>query len=275
MLYLFAPCTYLRTMIRKAMPIVCAVAITFIVSAGTLAAQLSLDVNPGSSVRTRQDLEGLLEQYEQVLLSPVYSESVKESTRAKARRVRERLTEGDFRLGDRVVLSVEGEPDLPDTIAVSAGPMLSLPPFGDIPLAGVLRSEIGAHLTEALRQYIREPVVRAQGLMRFSVQGAVGQPGFYVLPADMLLGEVLMAAGGLAANAKLEDMRIERGTQIVMEREELQEAVRAGFTLDQLNLQAGDQVVVPAQSAGSFFGTFAVIVGLFGTVTILILQLSR
>lgn len=262
-------------MTRNAYSVLIAVVIASLPLVATLDAQVALDANPGSSVRTRQDLEGLLEQYEQVLLSPVYSASVKESTRAKAQRIRERLTEGDFRLGDRVVLFVQGEPDLPDTIPVEAGPMLSLPLFGEIPLAGVLRSEIGAHITEALRQYIREPVVRAHGLMRVSIQGAVGQPGFYVLPADMLLSEALMAAGGPATNANLEDMRIERGTQVVMEREELREAVRAGFTLDQLNLQAGDQVVVPARSAGGFLRNIAVILGLATSVTFLIIQLSR
>jgi hypothetical protein len=183
---------------------------------GPAHAQVPLDAEPGSSVRTRQDLGELLDLYEQVLLSPVYSDGVKEATRVRANRIRDRLTNGDFRLGDRVVLSVQGEPELPDTIPVQAGPMISLPLFGDIPLNGVLRSEIADHIIEAMRQYLREPVVRAEGLMRISVQGSVGRPGFYVVPADMLLSETLMMAGGPSGTADLEGLRIERGPELVM-----------------------------------------------------------
>jgi len=92
--------------------------------------------------------------------------------------------------------------------------------------------------------------------MRLSVQGAVGAPGFYEVPADILLGQALMEAGGPSSNADLEDLRIERGADILLEGAVLQEELRLGTTLDQLNLQAGDQIVLPAESAG-FFGTFS------------------
>jgi len=239
-----------------------------------LVAQISPDANPGSSVRTREDLETLLEFYAQVLLSPAYSDRVKESTRTKADRIRDRLANGDFKLGDGVVLFVQGEPNQPDTISVEAGPLINLPLFGEISLAGVLRSEVGDRITEVLTQFIRNPVVRAEGLMRLSVLGAVGQPGFYVVPADMLLTETLMAAGGPAPNANLDELRIERGTELVMGGEELQEAMRQGLTLDQLNLQAGDQVVLP-ERGGGFFSNIGLIVGLVSSVTIIIIQLSR
>ena len=238
-------------------------------------AQVSIEADPGSAVQTRAELEQLLELYEQVLASPAYSERVKESTRQRAQRITERLTLGDFRLGDQVVLSVRGEPDLPDTVSVQSGPRIALPLFGDISLAGVLRSEVEGHITEALAQFIRDPVVQAQGLMRLSVQGAVTQPGFYVVPADMLVSQTLMIAGGTTPTSDIDDLRIERGSQIVMEGAELQEAVRQGLTLDQLNLQAGDQVFVPTQPAGGFLTNFGLIVGVLTSVTFVILQLSN
>lgn len=81
--------------------------------------------------------------------------------------------------------------------------------------------------------------------MRLAVMGSVGQPGFYVVPADMLLSEALMAAGGPGGGADLEELRVERGSLRLIEGDELQEAMRSGRTLDQLNLQAGDQIFVP------------------------------
>jgi protein involved in polysaccharide export with SLBB domain len=234
--------------------------------------QVPLDADPGRAERTRADLEGLLTYYDEVLRSPVYSESVKQSVRVSSERIRSRLQEGDFRLGDRIALYVEGEPELPDTVSVEVGPRISLPLFGDISLNGVLRSEIQPHLAEQLGRFIRDPVVRAKALMRVSIQGAVGAPGYYVIPADMLLGEALMAAGGPAANADIEDLRIERGPQRVIDGQQLQDAMREGLTLDQLNLQAGDQIVMP-ERGGGFLANIGIITGLGTTIGFLAFQL--
>lgn len=236
-------------------------------------AQTDFDANPGSAVRTRAELEELLDAYQRVLESPAYSNSVKESTRVKAERIRERLEFGDFALGDRIALSVLGEPELPDTVTVQAGPRIVLPPFGDIPLGGVLRSEVEAHLTEALGQYIRDPDVTARALMRLSVQGAVGAPGFYVVPAEMLLSEVIMVAGGPGQGTDLDGIEIERGEEVVLGDEAAREAIRQGMSLDQLNLQAGDEVVVPEDSGG-IWGRLGLIGGAVSTAAFILFRLQ-
>lgn len=240
-------------------------------------AQSALDIDPTSAVRTRAELESLLERYDQVILSPAYSEAVKQDARERSARIQERLTRGDFMLGDEVVLFVRGEPDLPDTVAVRTGangPMIVLPVFGEIDLHGVLRSEIEPHLSLALSEFIRDPVVRAEGLMRLSVQGTVGQPGFYTVPADMLLSETLMMAGGPGQNANLAELRVERGPSVLYEGEDLQELMRQGRTLDQLNMQAGDQVVLPADGGG-FFTNFVAVAGIITSLTFTIFQLTN
>lgn len=238
------------------------------------AGQVPLDADPGRSERTRADLERLLEYYDEVMRSPVYSSGVKDQVRTNAEQVRARLRDGDFRVGDRIVMYVEGEATLPDTVTVEGGPAITLPLFGDISLQGVLRSEIQAHLTQALSQFIRDPVVRAKGLMRVSIQGAVVRPGFYVLPADVPLSDVLMVAGGIAPNANLDGLRIDRGTNRVIDGTELQDAMREGLTLDQLNLQAGDQVMLP-ERGGGFFGNIGIIAGIVGSLSLLIFQLTN
>lgn len=241
-----------------------------------VSAQVLPEADPGSSVRTRDDLERLLQQYQEALASPAYSERVKQSIRADAEAIRGRLTNGDFRVGDRIVLFVQGEPDLPDTVPVQPGPMIALPLFGEISLEGVLRSEITDHLTQALSRYIRDPVVRANGLMRLSVQGAVGQPGFYTMPAEMLVGEALMVAGGPSPQADMDDLSIRRGSRTLLEGDALQEAIRQGLTLDQLNLQAGDQIVVPQEvPGGSWLQTFGIVAGVVGSIATIIVLFAR
>ena len=254
--------------------ILLAVALTTLVALAPAAApaQVLPDSDPGRPVRTRADLERLLAEYDAALASPAYSESVKRAVRADAQRVRSRLRDGDFRVGDRITLYVEGEPNLPDQVVVESGPRISLPLFGDIPLHGVLRSEISDHLTRELGRFIKDPVVRAGGLMRVSILGQVGNPGFFVVAADGLVTDALMLAGGPGANADLEKLRIERGPIELMSGPALQEAMREGLTLDQLNLQAGDQIVLP-ESTGGFWTRVGAVVGVVGSLTWLVIRI--
>ena len=220
-------------------------------------AQSAPEWNPRGLTMERDDLEGLHERLQAIASSSAYSGRIRDRARMDAQLINERLERGDFRVGDRVILRVEGEPNLPDVVPVEPGPSINLPVYGNISLAGVLRSELEGHLTRELGRFINNPVVRAESEVRISIQGNVGSPGFYTLPADILLTEAIMRAGGPAGTANLDRMRIERVGQEIWSGDELREVLAEGRTLDQLNLRAGDQIVVPAQQTGR---------GIWGTV---------
>jgi hypothetical protein len=194
----------------------------------------------------RADLVATLERLESQAESSAYSGRVRESIRRDAERIRDRLANGDLRVGDRITLRVEGEPDIPPILPVENGPRITLPVIGPISLVGVLRSELQDHLTRELGRFIQNPVVQAEAEIRLSIQGGVGQPGFYTVPADILVGEALMLAGG-PGQSNLEELLIERGDQVLWEGDELQAVIAEGRTLDQLNLQAGDQIMLPVE----------------------------
>ncbi len=254
---------------------IAAFALLVAASAGGLSAQIPVEFSPGSSELTRKDLERLLASYEQAVASPAYSSRVKDAARANMARIRTRLEEGDFRVGDRVALTVEGENAIPDTVVVEPGPQITLPLFGAISLAGVLRSETTEYLTKELGKVIREPVVRATALMRLSIQGGVRTPGFYLVPASMLVSEAIMEAGGPTTAADLEHLQIQRGTAVVVDAPAMQEALIDGRTLDQLSLQAGDQLLVPAKTAGGTGAKILQLSGVFVSITYLIIRLTR
>lgn len=213
-------------------------------------AQTAADWDPRGLKMERAELEDLLVRLEQAAGSSAYSSRIRDRARRDADLIRDRLSLGDFRVGDRVELRVEGEPDIPESLPVEPGPRITLPVMGSISLAGVLRSELEAHLTKELGRFINDPIVRAESQIRLSIIGSVGIPGFYTVPADMLLGEALMHAGGPGGNADLANVRIERAGQRLWGGEELQEVIAEGRTLDQLNLRAGDQIVLPARAPG-------------------------
>jgi hypothetical protein len=70
-----------------------------------------------------------------------------EVDRNKANALRARLREGDFRPGDRIRLVIDGSVTQDDTIAVVAGSKVQLKDVGEIPLSGVLRSELQPHMS--------------------------------------------------------------------------------------------------------------------------------
>jgi polysaccharide export outer membrane protein len=211
--------------------------------------------DPQGLIMVREELEVLLGRLNDVADSPGYSGRIRESARRDAELIQARLDEGDFRLGDRVRISVQGEPDIPAELPVEPGPQITIPVIGPISLRGVLRSELEPHLIRELSRFIQAPIVSAEALIRVSIQGSVTAPGFYVIPANMLVSEALMLAGGPSQAADLEGIRIERTGESLWEGDEMRMVLAEGRTLDQLNLQAGDQIVLPAVEAGNFWNS--------------------
>jgi polysaccharide biosynthesis/export protein len=152
--------------------------------------------------------------------------------------------DGDFEVGDRIVLRVAGAPALTDTFTLAAGRILRLPDIGDIPLAGVSRSQLQPYLQREIGRYLINPTVEARSLTRVAVLGAVERPGFYAVPPDMLVGDALMVAGGLSREADVTKTTVRRGETEVWTRTRLQDAILKGLTVDQLDLRPGDEIVV-------------------------------
>ena len=117
-----------------------------------------------------------------------------------------------------------------------------------VSLHGVLRTELEPFLSGEIGRYIKEPVVHARPLISLAVTGGVNKAGYYTVPADALISAVLMAAGGSTKEAKLTDLQIARNGKTVWKGDALRRAVAAGSTLDELQLQPGDEVVVPTKS---------------------------
>jgi protein involved in polysaccharide export with SLBB domain len=231
------------------------------------------DIDPSGIQLTREQLKALLARYEQSSQSSAYSAELRGRAEQEAQLVRDRLEHGDFKIGDQISLVVEREEALTDTFVVQAGPAIVLPTVGSIPLDGILRSELEPHLTQQLQRFIRDPVVHARSLFRVVITGAVGHPGFFVIPAEALLTDALMTAGGPAANAKLEKIRIERSGRPIWEGAALQQAITEGRTVDQLSLTAGDHIVVP-QASGQKFG-WETILGAASSLALLVTVFTR
>lgn len=164
--------------------------------------------------------------------------------------IRQRLQNGDFLPGDRLLLTVLGDSALSDTFTVKTDQRLALPDLPEISLRGVLDSELGVHLKKELSRYIKDPQVTAISLVRLSMMGAVARPGYLVVPADQMLSDVLMAAGGPAQNANMGRITVKRGSKSLLTPGQFSEAMRTGRSVGDISLRDGDEVVIPVQQPG-------------------------
>jgi protein involved in polysaccharide export with SLBB domain len=211
-------------------------------------AQQPLGRTAGSTLATRASLESTLARLQR-----------DGSAHAEAALIRSRLDGGDFQMGDRILLKVEGERQLSDTFTVGPGPALPLP-VGDVPLGGVLHAELQDRVRAYLARYLRDPLVQTRPLLRILIEGEVARPGFYAVPPDLPLADMVGLAGGLTQRAKVKDVRVERGTDQIWGGEPLRQAMGRGLTLDQLSLRAGDRVYVPGR------GDFGRTIGILGAI---------
>jgi len=211
---------------------------------------------PGLS---RQELLDVLARYDAAAQSPAYSARLRSQALSNADSIRARLKDGDLHVGDRVRLRVEDQVQLSDTFAVSDGPSLVLPVIGSISLHGVLRSELEERVASSIDSVYRGVAVRVLLLTRVAVIGGVARPGYYALPNDALVPDAISAAGGLASDARLTDIYVERGRGRLWEPDSLQVAMREGRTLADLRLQSGDRFVIPRAAPKDVESTFRLI----------------
>jgi len=228
---------------RLATPSATWLALALLVGFGTPVAAQTGDARRPQA--TRAELEAALQELERVIASQGYSKDFRKAREAEAKLVKQRLAEGDFQVGDQITISVYGEASLSNTFQVLPGRVLSLPNLPPVPLDGVLRSEVGNHLTEVIARYVKDPQVTIQGSMiRLAILGAVGKPGYYTMQADLLITDAIMQAGGPGGNIDMKKSQVRRLGEEVITGEEIERAIQSGLSLDQLNLHGGDELVL-------------------------------
>ena len=138
--------------------------------------------------------------------------------------------------------------------------------MGDVPLEGVLRSELGDRISSHLAKFLRDSSVRATPLVRIAVLGQVSRPGFYYTSADALLSDMLMKAGGPAANADLARMSIRRGGEVIWTERDTRTAMSDGLSVERLHLRAGDELYVGEQKRTNWTAIAQIGASLIGVI---------
>lgn len=169
----------------------------------------------------------------------------------EAFRLRNRLQNGDFEVGDRVLATYEGIGlTRGDTLVVQTGKIVRLgEPMGDLNVGGLLVFELADSVRARIGKYFKDEVVHVMPLLRLQMSGAVRAPGFYYARSDVRLSDALMRSGGQDQGTDLENITIKRGDQTLWSPGDVSAALRDGLTLEHLGLEPGDEIVVGAKKS--------------------------
>ncbi|MEM6710835.1 MAG: polysaccharide biosynthesis/export family protein [Pseudomonadota bacterium] len=135
--------------------------------------------------------------------------------------------------GDALRITVFDQPSLTEVYTVDPEGMISVPLVGDLPARGLTTDELDTNLTQALRAgFLRNPDVSVEiaTFRPFFVLGEVGTAGQYPYVAGMTVRGAVAIAGGFAARAVRNEVKISRtiNGRVIEGRLGLDAAVRPG-----------------------------------------------
>jgi polysaccharide export outer membrane protein len=157
----------------------------------------------------------------------------------------------DYRIGNGDVLqiSVWGEAELTKTVTVRPDGKISLPLINEVHVAGLTSSDAQTVLDQKFAQYIRNPQASVSVSEIHSnlvyVTGRVRRPGAYPIASSLNVVQLIARAGGLAEHANQKHIYVLRqagGSRVNLNYKDVIEARRGSRDVE---LQAGDTVVVP------------------------------
>ena len=157
----------------------------------------------------------------------------------------------DYRLGpgDKLRVEVYKDAQLSQSLQIRPDGKITLPLIGDLEASGHTPLELRDKLSEALREYVTNPVVTVIVVEAVPplvyVIGEVGNPGSIPLNGPLSVLQALAMAGGFRDFANTKKIQILRRTNRGQQRIAFNYKEALAATGPPMMLQPGDTVVVP------------------------------
>ena len=141
--------------------------------------------------------------------------------------------------GDRIAISVFGQPDLSVEFTLRDNGALNYPFLGEIHIAGLTMPELEQRIVEGLRgDYLINPDVTVSMVeyRPFFLNGEVSRPGGYPYQPGLTLEKALALAGGLSPRAARNKIVVKRASEL--------SSVEVNIKMSD-PVHAGDVITVP------------------------------
>jgi protein involved in polysaccharide export with SLBB domain len=223
--------------------VVCAILLIGSAGATSLQAQAA---TPNPQRASRTELTARVAELERQIAAGGDKKRSKGQLQLDLAAVKSRLEDGDFKGGDRFLITITQDAQTrSDTATVRDSLMVSLVGLPDVSLKGTLRAELNDKLGAHVARFLRNSSVRTIVFTRVAIMGAVSRPGFYTVPPDQPISELLMLAGGTVTDALVNDLQVNRSGKTFLNVKDSRRAFAEGRTLEQLDVQSGDEIKVP------------------------------
>jgi polysaccharide biosynthesis/export protein len=151
--------------------------------------------------------------------------------------------------GDRVEVQLFGKENRRHVLTVTRDGVLQFPQLGPLEVAGMSFDDA----RELIQGSVAERMIGVQASVtlgplrsiRVFVLGDVQRPGSYTVPAQSTVTNALFAAGGIRQTGSLRSVQVKRTGEVVSTLD-LYDLLLRGDTSDDMALDAGDVVFVPA-----------------------------
>lgn len=154
-----------------------------------------------------------------------------------------------YKLGpdDVIFVHVWREPDLSSSQSIRPDGKITMPVIKEVKAAGLTPTELGAEISKALSDYVKNPqvvvAVQAVRSKRYFLSGEINRPGAYPLGRPVTVFEALTMAGGFREFAGKKKIMIIRGTQRF--KFNWNEVVKGKNLAQNIPLENGDHIIVP------------------------------
>lgn len=174
-----------------------------------------------------------------------------------------RISEYILGPGDEVAINVWRNAELNMTQKIGPTGILSFPLVGDLKVSGMGITQLREELRKGLSRYIVDPQisVNVSGAKskKVFVLGEVTNPGIFQLDGPMTVIEAVSRAGGFTLDAKSNNVLLIRGdiNKPKLISLNIEKALEKGALKDNVSLQQGDVIYVPASfiaDVDRFFG---------------------
>ena len=135
--------------------------------------------------------------------------------------------------------------DISGIYTIDSRGFIMLPIKGKIKVIGLNRITLAEKIIDEFKEYFTDPYIEITPLIRVTLMGPFYKPGSYRISQESSLWELIDLAGGPRENCNLNSIKIVRGDKDV--KKNLLLSFEKGFTLEEIGVQSGDQIVAKAK----------------------------
>jgi polysaccharide export outer membrane protein len=175
--------------------------------------------------------------------------------------------------GDSIRIDVWRYEEFSGQFGVAPDGTIAHPLYREIRVSEIPVSELEAAVSEALTEYIEQPVLVVEPLLKVVVVGDVESPGTYAMLPTATLVQAVARAGGPALTAKMSKVKLLRSEpagNIVRYEMDFTDPSSSAF---HATIRSGDQIIVPAKTFTT--GLWIALIGAASAVLLVIERFTR